>query len=282
MKKFALLITLSGALLAVNDSWYGGFEVGSTGIKHKSSNDNVRLNDGDTGGHFALKGGRYINDNNRVYGMYQMFNTEDNTDMDAYSVGYDYLFDVYSNRHLKPVIGVNVTRLRYEDQQVDLHTNHLMPNLGVTYQTSQVDFEGGYRFSLLDDGEDDINVGGINTDIEVDRLNQFYVGANFRFKSLEENHNRQYVKDYKCDGYSPYRYNSRTITNTEDRGNIYYAQPEEVVHSTPHYVESEVVSETVQKGQVVEEYVVGEEQAARYYPRKTDFNTNHGYGVTYH
>jgi hypothetical protein len=178
MKQLILFLSLS-VFLAASESWFVGLEGGKSSQKYK--NDCVA--EDSTKGHFGVKVGKYVTRNDRFYGNVHYINEDCGDSAHAYGVAYDRVFDLGSKMH--PYIGLSLTHVDNDD----INSNHIMPNIGVSYRLEKFDLEAGYRHSVADFGTRD------EGRVEPDGFNQAYFGANYRFKSLDHDEERM-VEDY--------------------------------------------------------------------------------------
>jgi len=178
MKRIALLGLLSVAVMANENGFYVGGEVGTTHIKAADTISGTTTSY--TGNRIseALNAGYYLNQNSRAYIAYQYVAADKNKDIpqstNIYSVGYDYLFGTSS---LKPFVGAILGYSTYTDGDFKVNGMVYGAQAGVDYKlNNNLSFDAGYRY-LGSSAETTYN-GDKST---MDNFQTFFVGAHYKF-----------------------------------------------------------------------------------------------------
>ncbi|MDK9693674.1 MAG: porin family protein [Sulfurimonas sp.] len=180
MKKIALAILLASGLIAADNGYYIGIDIGNTKFDMKASTSGVSAEESDDGGSFTLKWGEYFDKNSRAVICYHNINVDDGR-THYVSIGYDYLIGNYD---LKPFIGgfVGYGSAEADDlPELDIAGAVYGTQAGVNYTiNANFSVEAGYRY-MMSNMQDTITVGGVTVKIEIDPISNWFVGVNYKF-----------------------------------------------------------------------------------------------------
>lgn len=179
MKKIAMAALLASGLMAAENGFYVGADIGNTEYNFKASAFGISAENEDDGGSQTFKMGYYLDKNNRASAFYQNVNV-DNGDGIMYGVGYDYLI---GENALKPFVGaiVGYGSAESDDGTIDLSGAVYGAQAGVNYAFNEnFSIEGGYRY-LISDMDDAVIVSGVNVKVEIDTVKNWFLGVNYKF-----------------------------------------------------------------------------------------------------
>ena len=179
MKKIALAVLLASGLMAADSGMYVGLDVGNTDYNLKASALGVSAEESTDDTSYSFKVGYYLNENNRVFACYQYIDVAD-ADVGFYGVGYDYLF---GSSALKPFVGafVGYGSAKDDEDYADMSGAVYGGQVGVNYAINEnFSAEAGYRY-MKSNMDDNIVESGVNVNIEIDEIKNFFVGVNYKF-----------------------------------------------------------------------------------------------------
>lgn len=180
MKKIVLATLLASGLMAADNGFYVGADMGNTAAELKATvNGNSAGSVKDDGGSQTLKLGYYLDKNSRAAGFYQHINM-DGGSASTYGIGYDYLI---GDNAFKPFVGV---LLGYGSMKVDgtpVNISGIIYGVqaGLNYAINEnISAEVGYRY-MKSNMEDTITGPGGSATFEIDPLKNWFIGANYKF-----------------------------------------------------------------------------------------------------
>ncbi|MDO9304287.1 MAG: outer membrane beta-barrel protein [Sulfuricurvum sp.] len=178
MKRIALLGLLSVAVMANENGFYVGGEVGTTHTKASDIISGTATNYTSNRISEALNAGYYLNQNSRAYVGYQHVNADMQKNIPAstnmYSVGYDYLFGTST---LKPFVGAILGYSTYTDGDFKVNGMVYGAQAGVDYKlNNNFSFDAGYRY-LSSSAETTYS----DNKSTMDSFQTFFVGAYYKF-----------------------------------------------------------------------------------------------------
>lgn len=183
MKKIVLAVILASAVIAAENGFYVGADIGNTEFNIKVSALGVSAEDKDDGGSQTLKIGYYFNLNNRVSAFYQNINTEGG-DTYTYGIGYDYLI---GDNAFKPFVGAiagygfSKTDEPVYDSPLTLSGNIYGAQVGINYAFNEnFSAEAGYRY-LKSEINENTMVSNIDIKLEMDTIQNWFFGINYKF-----------------------------------------------------------------------------------------------------
>ena len=181
MRKIALAALLVSGLMAAENANYFGITFGNAELGVEGSTSIASASVEADGGHISFALGHYYENTARAWASYTYVREDDNVDVsDAFSVGYDFILPLAENKfslYAGPVIGYT----RYEEPGLDLSGFHYGAQAGVIVRLiDNIEFEAGYRY-VKENGNETINMSGVDVEIEADDVKMWYVGANLRF-----------------------------------------------------------------------------------------------------
>lgn len=179
MKKIAVAVMLASGLIAAENGFYMGVDIGNTEYNFKASAFGISAENEDDGGSQTFKAGYFIDKNNRASAFYQNVNV-DNGDGEMYGVGYDYLI---GNNAFKPFVGalLGYGSSESDDGIIDLSGSVYGAQAGVNYTFNEnFSVEAGYRY-LISDMDDTVRVSGVDVKVEIDTVKNWFIGANYKF-----------------------------------------------------------------------------------------------------
>lgn len=169
MKKIVIATILATSLIAADNADYFGVSVGNTEFKASLSGASAKTD----GGHISATLGHYYGDTSRVSASYTYVKHDSDVDnSDAFSLAYDFILPLAKDKfsiYAGPVIGYT----RYEETFLDLSGFHYGAQAGAIVRVADsFEIEGGYRY---------FKENGSDSGLELDDMQNWYVGANIRF-----------------------------------------------------------------------------------------------------
>lgn len=180
MKKIALAVLLASGLMAAENGFYVGADIGNTEYDFEAAAPSISFSDSTTedGGSQTLKLGYYLDKNNRVAVFFHNINVEAG-DSQTYGIGYDYLI---GDNAFKPFIGALVGYGSYKEDAVsDINVAGTIFGVqaGVNYAiTNNFSAEAGYRY-MKSNMED--TLAGTDLKFEITAIKNWFIGANYKF-----------------------------------------------------------------------------------------------------
>jgi|GEM_PF-962266 len=192
MKKIVLATLLASGLMAADNGFYVGANVGAMNAKADStwSWTNTTLNASDSGSDSSnsnataieLKVGYYFNGNNRINVAVDKAKF-DGVDSFSSTVGYDYL---YGTSVLKPFIGVfgNFSQFK-PDGGSSFNGAYAGGQIGINYAVNEhVSVEIGGQYMVGSAKYSETIVSGTDTNsqsVDIKSKSNFFIGANYKF-----------------------------------------------------------------------------------------------------
>ena len=182
MKKSLILagLLLAGTSLMASESGiYVGVDIGNTDFDMTVNLNGSSSSDSDDGGSQTLKIGYYMDKNSRVYASYQNVNA-DGADIYTTAIGYDYLI---GNEAYKPFVGafVGYGSAEIDDTTIDISGMNYGMQAGLNYAINEnFSVEGGFRY-MKSSMEYSISGPGGTASLEIDTIQNWFVGANYKF-----------------------------------------------------------------------------------------------------
>lgn len=197
MKKSLVLVGLlvaSSSVFGAEKDWFVGMEIGHSTMDYSYTYSGYTTRSGteDTsGGHQAIKLGKYFGNNIRASLSLFRYNEEADVDVNTQTLGIDYLI---GDGAFKPFIGVGISRFTYKEtgfgsgyskDSIELKDTALGIQFGGLYEINKNwDIEAGYRI-LKTNGSDTVTYTPTNPDlkiaIESDDSKQWFIGVNYNF-----------------------------------------------------------------------------------------------------
>lgn len=181
MKKVVVAALMTTGLMAADNGFYLGVDLGNTGVDIEAKAPSIGYSTTltDDGGSQTLKIGYFFDKHSRINGFYQNINVDDGEGK-SYGIGYDYLI---GENALKPFIGVLVgyTGLTNDSLSADISGNIFGVQGGLNYALNEAfSLEAGYRY-LKSNAKDTISISGIDAEFKMDPLKNWFIGANYKF-----------------------------------------------------------------------------------------------------
>ena len=175
----SLLLVGSTSVMAASNGVYVGADIGSTHYDGTVSARGTSATTSESDGSQTLKVGYYLDTHNRIDAFYQHINIDDGK---AYTtgIGYDYLI---GENKFKPFVGAI---LGYGSAKDDAGTLNISGTIygaqaGLNYSINDnFSVEAGYRY-MKSNMDDDIVVSGVNFNVEIDPISNWFVGVNYKF-----------------------------------------------------------------------------------------------------
>lgn len=182
MKKIVLASLLATGLMAADNGFYIGVDIGNTAGDFEASAPSIGLSDSSTedGGSQTLKVGYYLDKNSRISAFLHNVNV-DNGDAQTYGIGYDYMI---GDSAFKPFIGALVGYGSYQEDAVpDVNVAGMIygAQVGLNYGFNEnFSVEVGYRY-MKSSMEDSTTISGQNVNFEITALKNWFIGMNYKF-----------------------------------------------------------------------------------------------------
>lgn len=193
-KTLAIATIITSALSAptMAADWFIGGSIGSQENNYKAKLteavdpefNNGSYKDSDNDAIYGLRGGAYLNDNNRIYGTYS-YNSDDFAEQQSLLLSYDYLVGLDANNKFNWFIGATAG-VNHESPDTDLleSKNRFVwgGQTGFMYKINDsVNAEIGYRYLKQDYERSFASDAGDKASFSLDDSQQVYLSVDYRF-----------------------------------------------------------------------------------------------------
>ncbi|MPY25578.1 porin family protein [Shewanella psychropiezotolerans] len=132
---------------------------------------------------YQVRGGAYLNDNNRVYGTYS-YNSDDIAKQQGFLMSYDYLIGLDASNKLNWFVGATAGMNHTSPDSKDFSSKNTFVwggQTGFMYKINdKLSTEIGYRY-LKQDYDLDISNGANKGTFSLNDTQQVYLGVDYRF-----------------------------------------------------------------------------------------------------
>ncbi|MFV7772294.1 outer membrane beta-barrel protein [Shewanella marisflavi] len=193
-KTLAIAAIITSALSAptMAADWFIGGSIGSQENNYKAKLteavdpefNNGSYKDSDNDAIYELRGGAYLNDNNRIYGTYS-YNSDDFAEQQSLLLSYDYLVGLDANNKFNWFIGATAG-VNHESPDTDLleSKNRFVwgGQTGFMYKINDsLSTEIGYRYLKQDYEKSFTSDAGDKASFALDDSQQVYLSVDYRF-----------------------------------------------------------------------------------------------------